>query len=364
MARGRRRALLIQAGVLIALIGGCAWPPDRGDDQSRPTRRHVWLRVSAERGRVSGSGKPSRCRNPSRDYLLRFARGACRARSLITAIARACGSGARALGSAVLALVVTPLLLDAAGVDLPFEAFGPRHSLLFALATGLANTVKVAAVAIVLATVLGVIVGLGRLAPNPLVRGWATLYVELFRNVPLLIQVFFWYFGILRALPPVRGSLHVGQSSSSAIAASFWLRRLRPPAPCQCCSRFCSAAAILRSPVPRRIAWSAAHSACVRLRGGVRRAGRLLAAGAARVQLCRGRRRHTGIRGARHRAHDLCRGVHRRDRARQRGGRAAGSGGGGARSRSIACADDAARRAAAGAAHHGAPARSRNTWRR
>jgi len=107
------------------------------------------------------------------------------------------------------ALLVAPLLLTAAGFDLPVASFDPQHSLLFALLTGFANTLKVAAAAIVLASVIGLVVGLLRLSPNLLLRGWAMAYVETFRNIPLLIQVFFWYFGVLRALPNIRQSLAV-----------------------------------------------------------------------------------------------------------------------------------------------------------
>jgi len=90
-----------------------------------------------------------------------------------------------------------------------FASFAADHSFLFAIATALANTVKVAAIGVVLATVLGFLVGIARLAANPLVRGTAAAYVEFFRNVPLLIQVFFWYFAVLRALPGVRASIDV-----------------------------------------------------------------------------------------------------------------------------------------------------------
>jgi general L-amino acid transport system permease protein len=113
------------------------------------------------------------------------------------------------LAMLLLALLVAPLLLTAAGFNLSAASFDPQHSLLFALLTGFANTLKVAATAIVLASVIGLLVGLMRLSPNLLLRGWAIAYVETFRNIPLLIQVFFWYFGVLRALPNIRQSLAV-----------------------------------------------------------------------------------------------------------------------------------------------------------
>lgn len=92
-------------------------------------------------------------------------------------------------------------------VRLTGVSYAPERSFAFALATGFANTLKVALVGCLLATVVGVLVGIGRLSTNLLVRSVATAYVEGLRNVPLLIQVFFWYFGVLRALPPVRNSV-------------------------------------------------------------------------------------------------------------------------------------------------------------
>ncbi|HEX4149905.1 MAG TPA: ABC transporter permease subunit, partial [Pirellulales bacterium] len=72
---------------------------------------------------------------------------------------------------------------------------------------GLLNTLLVAALGIVLATVLGFAVGVARLSRNWLVARLAAGYVELIRNVPLLLQLLFWYNAVLKALPLVRGSL-------------------------------------------------------------------------------------------------------------------------------------------------------------
>lgn len=109
------------------------------------------------------------------------------------------------LSSASLVVVLT--LLAAGSVSLRFVDYGPHQPLAVAMATGFVNTVTVSVAAIVLASVLGLVVGIGRLSHNWLVRSAATLYVETFRNVPLLILVFFWYFGVLRALPPLRSSI-------------------------------------------------------------------------------------------------------------------------------------------------------------
>ncbi|RDL48182.1 L-cystine transport system permease protein YecS [Ensifer sp. M14] len=74
-----------------------------------------------------------------------------------------------------------------------------------ALAAGLANTIKVAAVGCVLATVLGVALGIARLSGNLLLATFVHGYVELLRNTPLLLQLFLWS-AIIHALPPPRGA--------------------------------------------------------------------------------------------------------------------------------------------------------------
>ena len=81
-------------------------------------------------------------------------------------------------------------------------------SFLYAFLVGVLNTLKVALVGIVLATGLGIVVGVARLSPNWLLSKLAGVYVETFRNVPLLIQLFFWYFGVFQLLPLVQNSLH------------------------------------------------------------------------------------------------------------------------------------------------------------
>ena len=75
------------------------------------------------------------------------------------------------------------------------------HSYARAYLVGLLNTLLVAFIGIILATILGVIVGIARLSPNYLIERSAAFYVEFFRNIPLLLQIFFWYFAALRALP-------------------------------------------------------------------------------------------------------------------------------------------------------------------
>ncbi len=75
------------------------------------------------------------------------------------------------------------------------------HSYFRAYLVGLLNTLLVAFIGIILSTILGVIIGIARLSPNYLIERTAAYYVEFFRNIPLLLQIFFWYFAALRALP-------------------------------------------------------------------------------------------------------------------------------------------------------------------
>ena len=75
------------------------------------------------------------------------------------------------------------------------------HSYARAYLVGLLNTLLVAFIGIIFATIIGVIVGIARLSTNYLIERSAAFYVEFFRNIPLLLQIFFWYFAALRALP-------------------------------------------------------------------------------------------------------------------------------------------------------------------
>lgn len=78
-----------------------------------------------------------------------------------------------------------------------------------ALLIGLLNTAKVAVVGIVLATILGTLVGVARLSPNWLAARIAAAYVEIVRDIPPLLQLLFWY-AALQGLPPPRHALHFG----------------------------------------------------------------------------------------------------------------------------------------------------------
>ncbi|MCG8710310.1 amino acid ABC transporter permease [Brenneria sp. 4F2] len=72
---------------------------------------------------------------------------------------------------------------------------------------GLCNTLLVSALCIVLASMLGLVIGLARLSDNWLLRKVSTIYIEIFRNIPPLLQIFFWYFAVLRNLPGPRQAI-------------------------------------------------------------------------------------------------------------------------------------------------------------
>lgn len=88
--------------------------------------------------------------------------------------------------------------------------YDPSQTFGRALLVGFLNTLRVALLGIVFATILGVIVGVGRLSSNWLVRNLANAYVESIRNVPLLVQLFFWFFAVFQQLPSVTNSITLG----------------------------------------------------------------------------------------------------------------------------------------------------------
>ncbi len=75
---------------------------------------------------------------------------------------------------------------------------------------GLLNTLLVSVVGIFFATLLGFILGVARLSPNWLISKLATIYIETFRNIPPLLQIFFWYFAVLLPLPGPKQSMSIG----------------------------------------------------------------------------------------------------------------------------------------------------------
>lgn len=76
-----------------------------------------------------------------------------------------------------------------------------------AFLVGITNTLLVAFIGIILATMLGFTVGIARLSSNFIISRLATVFVEIIRNIPLLLQLFFWYFAVLKAMPAVRDSI-------------------------------------------------------------------------------------------------------------------------------------------------------------
>ena len=78
-----------------------------------------------------------------------------------------------------------------------------------AFVVGLLNTLLVSAIGIVLATALGFTIGVARLSSNWLVAKLAAVYIEVLRNIPLLLQLFFWYFAVLRNLPTAKNSVEI-----------------------------------------------------------------------------------------------------------------------------------------------------------
>ncbi len=85
--------------------------------------------------------------------------------------------------------------------------YGAQSTYGAALLAGVLNTLLVAVTSCVIATILGFLLGLLRLSPNRLVASAALAYVEIVRNIPLLLQLFFWYFAVLGTLPLPRQSL-------------------------------------------------------------------------------------------------------------------------------------------------------------
>lgn len=118
------------------------------------------------------------------------------------------------------------------------------------LMVGLFNTLLVSVLGIGFATFLGFVLGVARLSRNWLINKTAMVYVEIFRNVPLLLQIMFWYFGVLRNLPTPRQAVSIGETMflsnrgivlpaieagaaawwycaalAISVSAYFWLRR-------------------------------------------------------------------------------------------------------------------------------------------
>lgn len=102
---------------------------------------------------------------------------------------------------------------NTAGFDIsqtliPFSAAGSSYGEAFLV--GLLNTLMIAAIGIVFTTILGFTVGIARLSTNWIVAKVSMIYVEVVRNVPLLLQLLFWYIAVLGSLPQPRNSINMG----------------------------------------------------------------------------------------------------------------------------------------------------------
>ena len=90
--------------------------------------------------------------------------------------------------------------------------YSPTSTYFDSFIVGLLNTLLVAGIGILFATIIGFTVGIMRLSSNWLIAKIAEAYVEVLRNIPLLLQIFFWYFAVLRALPKPKQSLELYDS--------------------------------------------------------------------------------------------------------------------------------------------------------
>lgn len=101
-----------------------------------------------------------------------------------------------------------------------------------ALEVGLINTLVIAFFGVITATIVGLLIGIGRLSPNWLIARLCTVYVEVFRNIPPLLVIFFWYLGVLALLPTIRSILQNIKANPDA-AGIFYIsnRGIYMPAP-------------------------------------------------------------------------------------------------------------------------------------
>ena len=118
-------------------------------------------------------------------------------------------------------------LRQPAGFDIgesifPYDALDPYWK---AFLVGVLNTLRVAIIGIVVATVMGTLLGIGRFANNALVRGLCYAYVEVFRNIPILLQLLFWYLVFTEILPPVSEPVSFGPFflSKGGLAFPYWI---------------------------------------------------------------------------------------------------------------------------------------------
>lgn len=92
-------------------------------------------------------------------------------------------------------------------ISMTLIEYAEENTYFRAFVVGLINTILVSVIGVVFATILGFIIGIARLSRNWLIAKLAAVYIETLRNIPLLLQLFFWYFAVLRTLPGPRQSV-------------------------------------------------------------------------------------------------------------------------------------------------------------
>src|SRR6266542_3727674 len=107
-----------------------------------------------------------------------------------------------------------------------FLSYDSTDTYLRAIAVGFFNTFRVSVLAIIFSTVLGGFIGLTRLSPNWLLAKLAAAYIEMIRNIPLVVQLFFWYAVITESLPAPADALSAAPAGISG-PQRFWLFRRR-----------------------------------------------------------------------------------------------------------------------------------------
>jgi general L-amino acid transport system permease protein len=106
--------------------------------------------------------------------------------------------------------------------------YDPSQPYTRVLLVGLLNSLKVILSSIVLATAIGLVAGIARLSDNWLVRQIAKVYVETLRNLPLLIQLLFWYFVVFLTLPSAENAIHLGIAQISRSGITLFGLALSP----------------------------------------------------------------------------------------------------------------------------------------
>lgn len=86
-------------------------------------------------------------------------------------------------------------------------SYTESDSFLHAFYVGILNTIRVAFIGIIFATLLGTLLGIARVSTNWALKSLSLIYVEIFRNIPLLVQLFFWYFIVFQSLPKVQEAI-------------------------------------------------------------------------------------------------------------------------------------------------------------